>query len=74
MGRQYPISWFDHSNRFEKLAEMGPVFAVLAYVCPEEERLRTRSAARHTYKYTLAICVVGICIVDEPLNSIVAKS
>lgn len=50
---------------------MGPVFAVLVYICTEEQWLRTKAPTSDACIDALAICVVGVCVVDEPLNGIV---
>lgn len=71
MGRQCPVSGLDGSNSFEKLAEMGPVFAVLVYICAEEQGLRAETPTGDACIHALAICVVGVCVVDEPLNCVV---
>lgn len=72
MGRQCPVSWLDGSNGFEKLAEMGPVLAVLVYIRAEEQGLRAETPTGDACIYALTICIVGVCVVDEPLNGVVA--
>lgn len=71
MGRQCPVSRLDDSNGFEKLAEMGPVFAVLVYICAKEQRLRAKTSTGDACIDALAICVVRVCVVDEPLYGVV---
>lgn len=71
MGRQCPVSGLDGSNSFEKLAEMGPVFTVLVYICAKEQWLRAETPTGDACIYALAICVVGVCVVDEPLNGVI---
>lgn len=71
MSRQCPVSGLDGSNGFEKLAEMGPVLAVLVYICAEEQGLRAKTPTGDACIYALSICVVGVCVVDEPLNGVV---